>query len=347
MATRKKLRAELEVDTEKAKRQLKGLADGAASGGGGASAPSAAMSRAARHVRDLGDAAERTNARLAAAGKAFAGMAVGLAAGYAARQMRPGGARGAVEYGGSALAGAAAGMAFGPVGAALGSIAGLLKTYIDKQGAKDDLVRDYELGEAVYRASREQMREYRDLADPRRNGGDVSGNVPEMKRISENYRRSTERFLALIAEELKRSSPDPERIATLKRNVDWARAMADRYDEAVEGVELAPKRAAHRASTAGTDALAKVGGSLYGAAAAAASGEAAPAAGASASRARGFGFSVPASRVAELSFGGPSGATDTDRAIRTATERSAALDKEISDTLKSIERNTKGGSAWR
>lgn len=347
MATRK-LRAELEVDDAKAKRQLKGLADGAASGGGGAGAPSAAMSRAARHVRGLGDAAERTNARLAAAGKAFAGMAVGLAAGYAARQMRPGGARDAVEYGGAALGGAAAGMMFGPIGAALGGIAGLLKTYIDKQGARDDLIKDYTQGEAVYRASREQMRKFASLADPRKNGGDISGNVPEMRRISENYKRSTERFLTLIAEELKRSSPDPERIATLKRNVDWARAMADRYDEAVEGVELAPKRAAFRAPTSGTDALAKVGGSLYGAAAAAASGEAAPAAaGALPARVRGFGFSAPASRVAELSFGGPSGASDTDRAIRTATERSAALDKEISDTLKSIERNTKGGSAWR
>lgn len=346
MATRK-LRAELEVDDAKAKRQLKGLADGAASGGGGAGAPSAAMSRAARHVRGLGDAAERTNARLAAAGKAFAGMAVGLAAGYAARQMRPGGARDAVEYGGAALGGAAAGMMFGPIGAALGGIAGLLKTYIDKQGARDDLIKDYTQGEAVYRASREQMRKFESLADPRKNGGDISGNVPEMRRISENYKRSTERFLALIEEELKRSSPDAERVATLKRNVDWARAMADRYDAAIESAELAPKKAAHRASTAGTDALARVGGSAYGAVAAAASGEAATAGSATPSRARGFGFSVPASRIAELSFGGPSAETDTDRAIRAAAELSAALDKEISETLKAIERNTKGGGTWR
>lgn len=344
-ASGKKLRAELEVDAEKAKRQLKELSDGAASGG--APAAGAAMSRAAKRIAKLGDAAERTNARIEAASKAFAGMAAGLAAGYAAQRMRPGAARSAVEYGGSALAGAAAGMAFGPVGAALGGIAGLLKTYLGKASEREDMAKDYELGEAVYRASREQMRKYRDLTDPRRNGGDVSGNVPEMKRIGENYRRSTERFLAMIAEELKRASPDPERIATLKRNVDWARAMADRYDEAVEAAELAPKRAAFRASTAGTDALAKVGGSAYGAVASAASGEAAPAAAAPASRARGFGFSVPASRIAEMSLGGPSGATDTDRAIRTATERSAALDKEISDTLKAIERNTKGGDTWR
>lgn len=340
----KKLKAELEVETAKAKRQVREAVEGGASSS--AASPEAGAGRAARQVRDLGAAAERTQGNLRAAGKAFAGMAVGLAASYAARQMRPGGARDAVEYGGAALGGAAAGMMFGPIGAALGGIAGLLKTYLDKQGARDDLIKDYTQGEAIYRASREQMRKFASLADPRKNGGDISGNVPEMRRISENYKRSTERFLTLIAEELKRSSPDAERVATLKRNVDWARAMADRYDAAIESAELAPKKAAHRASTAGTDALARVGGSLYGPAASAAPGAGSPAA-AGPSRARGFGFAVPASRIAELSYGGPSAATDTDRAIRAAAERSAALDKEISDTLKAIERNTKGGDTWR
>lgn len=344
----KKLRAELEVDVGRARRQLKSVGETALGGGpGAAGAVSAQASKAARRLGELGSAAGQANARLAAAGKAFAGMAAGLAVSYAARRMRPGGARDAVEYGGSAITGAAAGMAFGPIGAAIGGLTGLLKTYLDKSSARAEMAKDYEQGEAVYKASREQMRKYRDLTDPRRNGGDVSGNVPEMKRISENYKRSTEKFLGQIAEELKRSSPDQEKVATLKRNVDWARAMADRYDEAVESVELAPKKAAYRGSTDGTDALAKVGGSLYGAAAGAGAADAGGAAAALPSRARGFGFSVPSRRVAEMSFGGASGASATDLAIKTATERSAAYDKEIADTLRSIEKNTKGGSAWR
>ena len=344
----KKLRAELDVDVGKAKRQLRSAGETVLSGSGAASAVPDQASKAAKRLDNLGAAADRTNARLAAAGKAFAGMAAGLAVSYAAKQMRPGGARDAVEYGGAAITGAAAGMAFGPLGAAIGGLTGLLKTYLDKSSAKADMLKDYEQGEAVYKASRAQMKKYRDLTDPRRNNGDVSGNVPEMKRISENYKRSTEKFLAMIAEELKRSSPDADRIANLKRNVDWARAMADRYDDAVEAIETAAKKPAYRASTDGTDALAKIGGYLYGAAASGGDDAASASSRSPRSRLGTFsGFSVPARKFSEISFGGPSGASDVDADIRTATEASAALDKEIAETLKLIERNTKGGGAWQ
>lgn len=230
----KKLRAELDVDVGKAKRQLRSAGETALSGSGAASAVPDQASKAAKRIGALGAAAERTNSQLAAAGKAFAGMAAGLAVSYAAKQMRPGGARDTVEYGGAALTGAAAGMAFDPVGAA------------------------------------------------------------------------------------------------------------------VEAVETAAKKPAYRASTDGTDSLARIGGYLYGAAAS--SGDATASASSRSPRSRlstFSGFSVPARKFSEISFGGPSGASDVDAAIRTATEASAALDKEIAETLKLIERNTKGGGAWQ
>ena len=195
----KKLRAELDVDVGKAKRQLRSAGETVLSGSGAASAVPDQASKAAKRLDNLGAAADRTNASLAAAGKAFAGMAAGLAVSYAAKQMRPGGARDAVEYGGAAITGAAAGMAFGPLGAVP--------------------------------------------------GGDAAASS---------------------------SSRSPRsRLSTFS------------------------------------------------------------------------GFSVPARKFSEISFGGPSGASDVDAAIRTATEASAALDKEIAETLKLIERNTKGGGAWQ
>lgn len=235
----KKLRAELDVDVGKAKRQLRSAGETVLSGSGAASAVPDQASKAAKRLDNLGAAADRTNARLAAAGKAFAGMAAGLAVSYAAKQMRPGGARDAVEYGGAAITGAAAGMAFGPLGAAIGGLTGLLKTYLDKSSAKADMLKDYEQGEAVYKASRAQMKKYRDDA------ASASSRSPR------------------------------SRLGTFS------------------------------------------------------------------------GFSVPARKFSEISFGGPSGASDVDADIRTATEASAALDKEIAETLKLIERNTKGGGAWQ
>ena len=202
----KKLRAELDVDVGKAKRQLRSAGETVLSGSGAASAVPDQASKAAKRLDNLGAAADRTNARLAAAGKAFAGMAAGLAVSYAAKQMRPGGARDAVEYGGAAITGAAA----------------------------------------------------------------------------------------------------------------------------------------------GTDALAKIGGYLYGAAAPGGDDAASASSRSPRSRLGTFsGFSVPARKFSEISFGGPSGASDVDADIRTATEASAALDKEIAETLKLIERNTKGGGAWQ
>jgi len=309
----KKLKVEVELETAKAKRQAKEL-EGV--GGEGISTVSPTADRASRQIRDLGRAAEGTQVNMKAAGKAFAGMAVGLAAGYAAKNMKPGSARDAVEYGGGAIQGAAMGMMFGPIGAAIGALGGTLKTYLDKSAERKDLIKDYNLGEAIYKASRAQMDKFNALTDPRKNGGDISGNIPEMKRISENFKKSTETLLKLIDEELKKSSPDKERISNLKRNVDWARNMADRYDKAIEDVELKPTTSP-RVSMTGTDALAKVGG-----------------------------FSTPSMKAAAMSFSGPSSET-VSKAIQSATERSAKHTQEMVDTLKEIAQNTKGGETWQ
>jgi len=338
----KKLKLEVELDTAKAKRQKKELEAESPSSGASVSAASPSMERASRQIKGLGESAQATGINIKAAGKAFAGMAVGLAAGYAAKNMKAGAARDAVEYGGGAVGGAAMGMMFGPAGMLVGSIGGVLKTYLDKSSERDDLIKDYNQGESIYQASRAQMKRFESLTDPRKNNGDISTNIPEMKRISENYKKSTEDFLQAIADELKNSAPDKEKISNLKRNVDWARSMADRYDKAIEDIEL-KKTTDPRASMTGTDALSKVGGTAY-----LSSGAAPLEVTSSPVRAAGFSFGFSnSSRAATMSFGGPSSGDSAEKAIQTATERSAKLDHEMVDTLKMIAENTKGGETWQ
>jgi len=93
----------------------------------------------------------------------------------------------------------------------------------------------------------------------------------------------------------------------------------------------------------GTDALAKVGGTAY-----LSSAESQQSDQSATVRAAGFSFAFSNSKkAANMSFGGPSSGDSVDKAIQTATERSAKLDQEMVDTLKQIADNTKGGETWQ
>ena len=84
----KKLRAELEVDTSKARQKVRDLAE---SGGGAADAGVADNAgKAAKSLQDLSNGAKEANGNMKSAIKAFAGMGIGLAASYAQAQMEPG-----------------------------------------------------------------------------------------------------------------------------------------------------------------------------------------------------------------------------------------------------------------
>ena len=139
----RKLRSELEVDVEKAKRKVRGaLEEASATGGSSVSGGvGGAADGAARSLKNLGDAAKETHVNMKSVTKAFAGMGIGLAGSYAANYMKPGAGRDAVEYGSAALMGGMAGaMVGGPVGAAVGAGAGLVKTsgvypFFDRQNA--------------------------------------------------------------------------------------------------------------------------------------------------------------------------------------------------------------------
>ena len=342
----RKLRVELDVDAENAKRKVKNaLEEASSTGGSSVSGGGGAADEAAKSLRNLGSAAKETNVNMKNVAKTFTGIGVGLATSYAANYMKPGAGRDAVEYGASAITGASMGaMVGGPVGAAAGGILGLLKTYFDKEGERQQLSDDFEKDEKIYASSKAQAERLRDLTDTRRGGGTVAS-LAALRKGMENYEKSVESFVAEVRKELEKSSIDKERIADLRRNIGYSRQMAERYKTAIEQIEGKGSGEA-RASLAATDALQKIGGVM--AAPAAASPDAPVDATGRVSPGGSFAFSVASRAYDTTRFGDPVGGFSG--AMKTANEQIEKLEKEGNDLLKSIDDHIKAketGGTWQ
>lgn len=179
----KKLKAEVELETAKAKRQAKELEQAAGSGGGvgGSSAQGGKASPAADRMADALDKASKSagksaesfskvNSQALQLTKGFAGIAVGMAASYAANYAT-GGTKTALQYGGGIMSGASAGatmgMAAGPLGAAAGAIvgglAGGVKTYMDRDAKQSAVAKEYREGEERYAAAKDWEAKFHDI----------------------------------------------------------------------------------------------------------------------------------------------------------------------------------------
>ena len=141
MAT-KKLDIEAQLDVTKAKQKLAELES---SGGGSMAAPVSdeaertkkAFQGLRREVDSLGKTTESAGINMKHAVKAFAGMGIGMALSYAAKNMEQGSAeQRALTYGGNIAQGAAMGMMFGPWGAASGAAMGLGKAALEEDAQK-------------------------------------------------------------------------------------------------------------------------------------------------------------------------------------------------------------------
>ena len=155
----KKLRVEVETETAKAKRKLAELAQGGDAAGGAAESAAnrtaRAMDNAARNTGRLSQAAQEGSANLRATAKVFGGMAVRMAASYAAQSMPEGSTeRIAVDAGGAAIAGALQGSVAGPIGALAGGLMGLTQALMaanaEEKARKDAIY-------ATNAANREQL----------------------------------------------------------------------------------------------------------------------------------------------------------------------------------------------
>ena len=304
MAT-KKIRAELEVDTSKARQKVRELAETGGGSAGGGVADEAG--NAARSLKELSSGAKEANGSMKSAVKGFAGMALGLAASYAASRMEPGslGQRAVGAFGtvaSSAITGAMIGSAAPGVGtaagAAVGTGIGAAKAAVDwsaqdeaAKAAKEEQLRSLEEWE---RARAQTLAFKKTLEELTKEGGDASAQMSALTAEVER-RRTIDANLA----ETQRQAISTGNAALLSEATAFRGRNAGQIDALEAAMRMLEKRGggggAATAFRDPSDAIARIGGA----------------------------------------FGGGSPAAEMGREV-----------KGIHETLRSIDRKT-GGAAWQ
>lgn len=264
MAT-KKLTAELEVDTTKARQKVREIAE--TGGGAGGGVPTADAERAGKALKNLGNEAERAGVNMNNAVKVFAGMGIGLAASYAQSQMEPGsiGSR-AVGFLGAAAGGAMQGSVLGPKGAILGAAVGLAKEGMNQAGqdkasekAKEEALRSI----ATWERAREQTLAFKELLESLTKGeGDLADRMAAVTAEIER-RKEIDANLA----ETQRWAVKNDKSAHLAEATRRRQANASELDALGAALKQmgAHKGGGGGADWGGVDALSSVGGMFAGA----------------------------------------------------------------------------------
>ena len=259
MAT-KKLRAELEVDTTKAKQKVaRDFAEtgGAAAGEGGAEE----ASRANKNLRDLGNSAQEASSKLNGMGKLLAGIGIGMARSALANGDSFAG-NAAVSAVSAFSMGAAAGGAKGGAAAALASLG---VSYLDDETKKlDKLNAETKQKEAL-------MESFKAWEEARKRTLEFKETLESLTSVETDL---TERQTRLAEEIKKREDADKELARAAFREVGdpaaFQRAMAKRQANAAELDQLRalekqkPSSSGGGASWNGVDALTSVGGMFAG-----------------------------------------------------------------------------------
>lgn len=259
MAT-KKLRAELEVDTTKAKQKVaRDFAEtgGAAAGGGGAEE----ASRANKNLRDLGNSAQEASAKLNGMGKLLAGIGIGMA-------------RSALANGDSFVGNAAVGAvsAFS-MGAAAGGVKGGAAAALASLGMSylDDETKKLAKMEAEAKQKTALVESFKAWEEARKRTLEFKETLEGLTSVTTDL---TERQTRLAEEIKKREDADKELAKAAYREVGdpaaFQRAMAKRQANAAELDQLRalekqkPSSSGGGASWNGMDALTSVGGMFAG-----------------------------------------------------------------------------------
>lgn len=258
MAT-KKLRAELEVDTTKAKQKV--ARDFAETGGAAAGGGAEEASRANKNLRDLGNSAQEASSKLNGMGKLLAGIGIGMARSALANGDSFAG-NAAVSAVSAFSMGAAAGGAKGGAAAALASL-GI--SYLDDETKKlDKLNAETKQKEAL-------MESFKAWEDARKRTLEFKETLESLTSVETDL---TDRQTRLAEEIKKREDADKELAKAAYREIGdpsaFQRAMAKRQANAAELDQLRalekqkPSSSGGGASWNGVDALTSVGGMFAG-----------------------------------------------------------------------------------
>lgn len=375
----KKLKAQLELDTSEARRKLRRdleAAGGNAGGSGGASEGASRLSqsldKAAASANKTAQSFNQTSGSAMRLTRGFAGIAVGLATSYAANYMPQGPARNGVDYVGSAVTGASAGAMLGPIGAVIGGLAGVLKTYMEKNSAIEKAANDFIKSDSRHEENWRWKKQLQDLSeiDPAPVGATKEeANKDQAAKVDERLAKVKEKAVQLFEqqnrliisineflqdEETEQAAELQEQLAIVRSRKEQMESLQRSLEQrkkslAREAEELAlSKSVTPRASMTATDSLSKIGGI---AAVANLAADAIPDAPAPSGASRSFGFSVAAGNYDSTEFGSRAEglAEGAAAAIKTANERIEKIDSEQLQVLTEIKETLKnqGGVTWQ
>lgn len=390
----KKLKVELEFETAKAKRQAKELEQAAGSGGssaqGGKASPAAdrmadALDKASKSAGKSAESFGKVNSQALQLTKGFAGIAVGMAASYAANYAT-GGTKTALQYGGSIVSGASAGatmgLAAGPLGAAAGAIvgglAGGVKTYMDRDAEQSAVAKEYREGEERYAAAKDWEAKFRDITGIGQNKQsdfitddderlkaemeDTAKHLEDTKANIKVFNGAIGRLKASLETMIRNGDTDSEEFKKLSEDLQDHRSRLQSLENAEKALEreahqqqvAAAKKKAEKGNDRGgfsaSDALGKLGIAFAGerfALPASGSPQAPSSKTKALSSGFGFGFSVPVtpSVTHEFSAAAEGLVTPVDKIV---DERIKQINEEQLKVLQDIAANTKEkGVTWQ
>lgn len=282
MAT-KKLTIEVDADTKKAQQKLAQLnAGGDAAGGGAADAAARsadkaakALDKAAKGADGLGESAKAGAANLQGMAKLFGGMAIRMAAGFAAQNMQDGAAKTAVGAVGSIAGGAMAGAAFGPWGAVAGgalgageAIVGAVGAANARQAAIDKYSDEFDRSERSYADSRAFADRLEALTKVEKGFDDFAGRIAEISAELEKYREVEKTLVANVRAFAE--AGDLDKAGLQSGYLNGNRQRQAQLEAAAKAMEAQQQAAAgrtgpaFRVSTDALDALSRIGGGTGG-----------------------------------------------------------------------------------
>ena len=269
----KKLTVEVDADVSSARRKVKSLS-GEIGGGGDSSRVAPSAERAAKSLESTAQSADKLSRRAAEGSanikqmtKVFGGMAIRMAAGYAANQMEPGStAQQAVKGVGEVASGALMGSAFGPLGALAGGLMGLTSAIMEASAAekqRQDAINsarfDFAKSELDYASDKRWEKKLKGLTQVEQGFTDFSARIAAINDEMSHYKDVE----AVLKDKIKEfiDSGDLESANMERSYLASNRARQSQLESAKERMEAMrdEHRPTARTSTAALDAMARLG----------------------------------------------------------------------------------------
>lgn len=266
----KKLKAELDLDTTKARSKAKEIVD---TGGGAASeggvAPSAdraanSLEKAARGAKNLGESADKASSEMGKMGKLFAGMGIGLAQSLAAHQNAAGGWLGSAATG-AVSAGMMGYSAAGKKGGAAAALASFGVSYfeneqkeMEEQIAKSKQTVANVESIRTWEEARKRTLEFRETLESLTNVEDSLAD--RQHRLAEEIRRREEADKELARQLIQASGEGGSEFQKLQSRRSTNAAEIDALNALMKQLGKESGGSSGKSLTTAPDALSRVGG---------------------------------------------------------------------------------------